>query len=325
MKSTPKEIENFCHLLEFISKNYPDLILSNSGWSGESYNEPYEPHHEQHQGLNDNPNFDMGLLNTQEYENMARVCLSQQKNLNTHQKQYALLQSNLTNNNSFNLTKSISLSATLNYSLNYNMHNNSSSSSISSVYSTFPNLNVLLNLVAYNLVKYVYPIILAFGIVGNFVSFMAMLNRYYNSRRHPKTVATTSTSTTSSSTYYTFSFCLAILCLADFFMLVIGCLSVYLEQVSILETSSSFRSQSLFTCKAFRFACYLLSSFISYLHAYIAIDRWYAMARPIEHKQRWQTSMRQSQKHLMALFAFCFLICLPFLYFPTSESWVGFF
>jgi uncharacterized membrane protein len=161
---------------------------------------------------------------------------------------------------------------------------------------------------------------------------MAMLNRYYNSRLHPKTVTTTSTSTTSSSTYYTFSFCLAILCLADFFMLVIGCLSVYLEQWNILETSSSsssssssFRSQSLFACKAFRFACYLLSSFISYLHAYIAIDRWYAMARPIEHKQRWQKSMRQSQKHLMTLFAFCFLICLPFLYFPTPESWVGFF
>lgn len=306
MKSS-KGIESFCQLLEFISKNYPDLLLNNNV-NGNTFNgiESTKNINENENDFNFNIDMDMDLLNKNDYENMITSCLllnmpSSKYEISSNETNNSSLLSSLTSLTSSSSSLSIPILSLHNLTFNHGIENDGGE-----------RYSFILNLIAYNLVKYVYPIILLFGIVGNFVSFLAMLNKYKQSKFHK-------------SSYFTFSFCLMILCLADFGMLVVGCLSVYLEQIhSHVIPSMLHRSSSLLACKAFRFACYLLSSFVSYLHAYIAIDRWYAVARPIKHKQKWQKSMRQSQRHLFALFVFCFVICLPFLYFPTSLSWVLF-
>ena len=103
---------------------------------------------------------------------------------------------------------------------------------------------------------------------------------------------------------------MAILCLTDFGILVFACLNEYIEQTF----SFSLRSASTFTCKLIYYMCYLFSSFGAYLYAYIAMDRWYAVTRPIQYKQQHVT---RAQTQLLTLFIFCFFICLPFFYFPS--------
>ena len=154
------------------------------------------------------------------------------------------------------------------------------------------------NLVRYNLVKHVYPFLLLFGIIGNLVSCLAMVKKYKGEMKSQR------------KTVHTFSFCLAILCFADLTILVLGGLSEYVEQV--LEFSV--RSSSVFACKFLYFTCYLFSSFVSYLYAFIALDRWQAATKPIEYKQK-QTS--RHHKQVLVISVYCFVICSPFFYFPT--------
>ena len=165
------------------------------------------------------------------------------------------------------------------------------------------------------LIHYLYPIILVIGIFGNLVSFVAMLRKsniecqYQNNnllftKRKRR-------SFNCKQPIHTFSFCLAILCLADFFILVFGCLQEYVEIVYDV----SLRSTYLFACKTIYFLCYLFSSYISYLHAYVALDRWFAIVKPMEYKRL--QLMRNNKYELLIIFLICFVICLPFFYFPT--------
>ncbi len=106
---------------------------------------------------------------------------------------------------------------------------------------------------------------------------------------------------------------MAILCLADFGILVFACLNEYVEQTF----SFSLRSTSNISCKLIYFMCYLFSSFGAYLYTYIAMDRWYAATRPIQYKQK---QMKRAQSQILLLFIFCFVICLPSFYFPSIDT-----
>ena len=151
------------------------------------------------------------------------------------------------------------------------------------------------------LAKYVYPFLLLFGIVGNLASFLAMLNKCKSEKSSPR------------KHLHTFSLCLAILCFADLVILIVGGLSEYLEQVFDV----SMRASSVFACKFLYFTCYMFSSFVSYLYAFIAMDRWQAVAKPIEYKQK---RTRRHHQHILAIFVYCFVLCTPFFYFPALNN-----
>ncbi len=175
------------------------------------------------------------------------------------------------------------------------------------------------NEIRLGLIKYFYPIILLVGLLGNLVSFVAMLRKNSIECKYIVTYTDTSSSTNSSRNKnhyskqppHTFSFCLAMLCMADFFILVFGCLHEYAETTLGISVRSTF----VITCKTVYFACYLFSSYVSYLHAYIATDRWFAIAKPLEYKNL--QVMRNNKLELLFMFAFCLVICLPFFFFPT--------
>ena len=67
MKSS-KDIESFCQLLEFISKNYPDLLLNNSNVNGNTISGIDSTINESENDFNFNMGMD--LLNKNDYENM---------------------------------------------------------------------------------------------------------------------------------------------------------------------------------------------------------------------------------------------------------------
>ena len=154
------------------------------------------------------------------------------------------------------------------------------------------------NQAKYVMTTYAYPFILIFGILGNIVSCLAMVKKYKSEKKSQR------------KNVHTFAFCLAILCFADLNILLLGCLTEYIEQVF----DYSVRQSSVFACKFLYFTCYLFSSFVSYLYAFIAKDRWQAATKPIKHMQ---TRTGHNQKQIAAIFAFCFVICFPFCYYPT--------
>ena len=152
-------------------------------------------------------------------------------------------------------------------------------------------------LVRHNLITYVYPFLLVFGLIGNAISFVAMLKRFRADKKSPNTL----------------SFCLAILCLADFGVLLLACFNEYVEYM----WHYSLRSSSMLACKLFYFSCYLCSSFGSYLYAFIAVDRWYAVTRPIQYKQE---QMHRNHRQIALIFVFCFVICAPFGFYPALDA-----
>jgi hypothetical protein len=171
------------------------------------------------------------------------------------------------------------------------------------------------NMIRLILIQYFYPIILVVGILGNLVAFLAMLRKNNIECKYQNNNLLFSSKKRRSfnckQPIHTFSFCLAILCLADFFILVFGCLHEYIENMY----GVSLRSTFILSCKAIYFSCYLFSSFISYLHAYIATDRWFAIVKPMEYKNL--QTVRNNKCEVLVIFLFCLVICLPFFYFPT--------
>ena len=153
----------------------------------------------------------------------------------------------------------------------------------------------------HQLVKYVYPILLAFGVLGNFLSFLAMLTKYKKEVRLSRNLNIKPS---------TFSVCLALLCFADFVILIVGCLSEYLDVMMAV----SVRSASILSCKLVSFSCYLFSSYAAYLYSFIAVDRWRAVTSPLAHHR---TQHKRVNLWLAGIFLYCALICSPFFYFPT--------
>ena len=149
----------------------------------------------------------------------------------------------------------------------------------------------------FGLLKYVYPILIVFGILGNSLSFLALIKINRMTKKSNRK----------------FTVCLAILCFCDLILVIFSCLREHLEGVFHF----SIRSYSTFTCKTFFFICYLFSSFASYLYAYIAFERWYAISNPLKYKH---TKEKNIITRICLLFLFCVSISVPFLLFTTIHS-----
>ena len=152
----------------------------------------------------------------------------------------------------------------------------------------------------YNLIKFVYPILILLGIFGNSLSIYVMINKYRSAKK-------------TNNKRHNFSFCLAMLCFADLAILVFGCLREYTEEIF----NVSIRSYSIYSCKFFYYACYLFSSFSSYLYAFIAFERWHAVTNPIKYKQK---KGKKNKKRIIFIFVFCLFISWPFLMFSTLQE-----
>ena len=107
-----------------------------------------------------------------------------------------------------------------------------------------------------------------------------------------------------------FSLCLIILCLIDFITLVVACLTEYIEQTFSLYV----RDMSMLLCKTISFSFYFFSSLASYVYAFIAIDRWYAVANPIAYKQK---QINRAHKQIIGICVAIVAVCAPYFYFAS--------
>jgi hypothetical protein len=105
-----------------------------------------------------------------------------------------------------------------------------------------------------------------------------------------------------------FSLCLVILCFIDLIILVVACLSEYIEQTFLLFMRDTF----VLSCKTISFAFYFFSSLASYMYAFIAVDRWYAVAKPILYQQK---QINRAHKQIICLCATIVAECVPYFYF----------
>ena len=154
------------------------------------------------------------------------------------------------------------------------------------------------NFIKLNIVKYVYPIILVFGIVGNILSFIVMLRVYKRKKSS-----------------YRFALNLAALSLADLAVLIFGCFREYSDD--ILEWRM--RSMNMFMCKFIYFNCYLFSCFSAYLHTLISIERWKAISNPINSK----INPLKNKALISITFLFCVVVSSPYIYFAQIKSSVA--
>lgn len=65
------------------------------------------------------------------------------------------------------------------------------------------------------------------------------------------------------------------------------------------------------------FACYLFSCYSAYIHAFIAIERWNAISRPLTALTSF--TFKTNRLILIALFLACVAINLPLLWFPSID------
>ncbi len=105
-----------------------------------------------------------------------------------------------------------------------------------------------------------------------------------------------------------FSLCLILLCFDDLIILIVACLTEYIEQTFSLYL----RDTSIVSCKTISFLFYFFSSFASYLNAFIAVDRWYAVARPILYQQK---QIQRAHKQILFILLATVTICMPYFYF----------
>ena len=145
------------------------------------------------------------------------------------------------------------------------------------------------------LIKYIYPIILIFGILGNIISLMVMI-RIYKRKKN----------------FHKFSLNLAALSLADLAVLLFGCFREYSDEVLDLRI----RSSTVYMCKIIYFSCYLFSCFSAYLHAFISVERLHAITSPIKSKMRFE----KNKTIITIIFLACVLISLPLIYFPELKQ-----
>jgi hypothetical protein len=158
---------------------------------------------------------------------------------------------------------------------------------------------VTFNFLRYNLIKYLYPMLLVFGLFGNTLSFLVMIKVFRSKKKGLDN--------------RNFSFCLAMLCLSDCLILFFGCFREFLEEIFNISIWSS----SIYSCKLVYFGCYLFSSFSANLYAFIAFERYQAVISPLRYKQ---INIIKNQKLIFGIFVYCFVISLPFLVFPSIHK-----
>jgi hypothetical protein len=105
-----------------------------------------------------------------------------------------------------------------------------------------------------------------------------------------------------------FSLCLILLCFDDLIILIVACFTEYIEQTFSLYL----RDTSIVSCKTISFLFYFFSSFASYLNTFIAVDRWYAVARPILYQQK---QIKRAHKQILVIFLTTVTIRMPYFYF----------
>ena len=147
------------------------------------------------------------------------------------------------------------------------------------------------NRIKLDLIKYVYPFLIVFGLLGNLLSFKVMLKRFRCEKEKS-------------------SLSLAILSLADLAIILLGPTRELLENTFHLEI----KSYSGLTCKFIFYAAYLLSAFSAYIFAYISYERYQAIAHPIQYKQK---SLGRTFFQIGFILAFCAAITVPFFVFST--------
>ena len=149
----------------------------------------------------------------------------------------------------------------------------------------------------YSIIKYIYPIILTVGIIGNILSIILMIKTYKKKKYSCN-----------------FSFNLIALSIADLSVLIFGCFREYSDDV--LEWK--LRSMNIYSCKMIYFSCYLFSCLSSYIHAYISYERWYAIVNPIKCK----INRLNNKRSILILFILSIWVSLPFAYYSKIKDFV---
>lgn len=159
--------------------------------------------------------------------------------------------------------------------------------------------NVHSNLTKLNILKYIYPTILIFGLMGNMISLAATI-RIYRRKKH--------------SCKFAINF--AALSMANLAVLTFDCFREYSDY--ILDWGLASRSEIL--CKTIFFNCYLSGCFSAYLHAFISVERWYALANP----NRFKKGTPRNKRIICALFIACVFISSPPIFFAGIKEIVAF-
>ena len=154
-------------------------------------------------------------------------------------------------------------------------------------------------LIKHYIIMLVYPVILVFGILGNILSFIVMLRVYKRKKSS-----------------YRFALNLAALSLADLVVLIFGCFREYSDDILEIRL----RSFNIYFCKFIYFNCYLFSCFSSYIHAFISVERWYAVSNPINSK----INPVKNKRYLFYTFLVCVLISSPFTYLAKIKYFISY-
>jgi len=152
-----------------------------------------------------------------------------------------------------------------------------------------------------NLIKFFYPILLIFGIIGNLISFFVMIRIYKRGKN-----------------FHNFALSLAALSMADLGILLFGTSIEYIEDYIGIQI----KAHNLFVCKFSFFICYLFSSFSAFLHAFIAGERWLAVASPF--KSKLVCTFRANQITIVLLFLLCALFNMPLIWFSSVNDKISF-
>jgi hypothetical protein len=153
----------------------------------------------------------------------------------------------------------------------------------------------------HNLIKYIYPILIIFGILGNFMALYILLKKSKLMLKFSRN----------------FSFTVANLCVAHLFMIVLGCLREYIDEMFGISISSL----SIYSCRIFYFSCYMFSAFSSYLYTFIAYSQWQRIMINLKSENRKNLLLKQKNNvFIFIIFIYCVFISLPFLYFPLINE-----
>lgn len=151
---------------------------------------------------------------------------------------------------------------------------------------------------AQSMYKYVYPFILAVGIVGNLLSLLTMKRIYFRRKN-----------------FRNFSVCLAALSIADLGVLLFGILRETIE----FYFGFSVKTMNTLTCKSIHFICYVFSSFSAWIHVFIAIERYVACIKPFHINIL--CSGKLNQVFILIVFIICLAFNFPILLYHEIEDW----
>jgi hypothetical protein len=147
------------------------------------------------------------------------------------------------------------------------------------------------------IIKYIYPLILVLGLIGNIISLLTMIQIYRRKQVHK-----------------TLTVSLAALSLADLFVLIFGCAREWLEYIFTFEIKI-FNNSS---CKTILYICYVSSSYSAWIHVFIAMERWIAINKPL--KINIICTNKINRVLIISLLILCLIINCPLLWFAELDE-----